>query len=68
MRRPRFRIRTLMITVAVVALVSGGVVEIDALRKRAAAYRAQTLSHADMETVWQSIIKANGAGSPVDVY
>jgi hypothetical protein len=46
MHPPRFRLRTLMVAVAVAAVVFGGV-ETERMRRRASLYRARANRHAE---------------------
>ena len=66
MRPPRFRLRTLLVAVAVVALLMGGSVEVVRLRRQSAIYRDRADHHAAVEGVLRSIAARQGDGSPVD--
>ena len=67
MPRPRLSIRRLMLIVAVVAAMLGGLIEYGRLTRVAAAYRAKAEDHAGLEKTLRMIIGQTGPNSPIDI-
>jgi hypothetical protein len=67
MKLARFKLRTLMIAVAIVAALMGLVIEYRRLNRDAAKYRAWASEHAAIGQTLRWIIERDGADAPIDI-
>jgi hypothetical protein len=65
--RPQITIRRLMIAVAIVGVLMGGLIEWNVLRQRALFYRKRARDHADMEMSLRLTAEGPGGTNRVDI-